>query len=222
MTTVLPFFLLFVAVLGCIQATKNECNNCCKDGRDGRDGKDGIGKDGIGKDGKDGIGKDGRDGRNGRNGINGKDGKDGKDGVTKNWKECAWNKINDDKDNGVIKHCSFKKKSPSTYLKVFISSAMRIYNCNGCCKRWFVTFDGHECAPVPIDGVVYMEEGAGNRLNNLHRPRVIAGHCKVSKNHQINVALNVGNCHGYGNADASTGWNSSTRIYIEEVDQPQS
>ena len=97
---------------------------------------------------------------------------------------------------------------------------MRIYNCNTCCKRWFVTFDGKECDPVPIDGVVYMNLGTGDR-KSLHRPRVVRGHCKVSKNHQVNVALNVGDCQSYGNADASTGWNSATRIYIEEVDEPQ-
>ena len=95
---------------------------------------------------------------------------------------------------------------------------MRIHNCDNCCDRWYITFDGKECAPVPIDGIVYMSTGTGK---DLHRSRVITGHCKVSKNHKVNVALNVGNCHGYGNADAYTGWNSATRIYIEEVDEPQ-
>ncbi|XP_066930896.1 collagen triple helix repeat-containing protein 1-like [Clytia hemisphaerica] len=194
-------------------------NYCGKDGRDGRDGKDG--KDGIGKDGKD--GRDGRNGINGKDGVNGKDGKNGKDGTAakKNWKECAWYNIADDKDHGVVKSCSFKKNSTSTYMKVVVSSGMRITNCNQCCKRWFVTFDGHECAPVPIDGIVYMHEGTGNRYKNQHRPQVITGHCKISKSNIINVALNVGNCNGYGNVDAQTGWNSATRIQIEEVDEPQ-
>ncbi|XP_066920554.1 collagen triple helix repeat-containing protein 1-like, partial [Clytia hemisphaerica] len=164
----------------------------------------------------------GKDGINGKDGKDGRDGKDGKDGLTKNWKECAWNKIDDHKDNGVIKSCAFKRESPSTYLKVVVSSNMRIYNCNACCKRWFVTFDGHECAPVPIDGVVFMREGTGNRIKDLHRPRVITGHCKVSKKRQVNVALNIGNCANTPGGDAHTGWNSATRIYIEEVDQPQS
>ncbi|XP_066920857.1 collagen triple helix repeat-containing protein 1-like [Clytia hemisphaerica] len=218
-------------------------------GKDGKDGKQGLngkpGKDGLnGKNGKDGLngkpgedgknGIDGRDGSNGapgKDGLNGKDGKDGIDGKDgnngnepskKNWKECAWNHINDGKDSGEIKHCLFKKNSIKSYLKVVASSNMRIVNCNSCCKRWFVTFDGHECASVPIDGVVYMDLGTGSRQKNLHRPRVVRGHCKISKNHQVKVALNVGNCHGYGNADAYTGWNSATRIYIEEVDEPQS
>ncbi len=35
--------------------------------------------------------------------MNGKDGKDGKDSKGRNWKECAWDKINEENDNGVIK-----------------------------------------------------------------------------------------------------------------------
>eukprot|EP00111_Clytia_hemisphaerica_P008010 TCONS_00023280-protein len=99
---------------------------------------------------------------------------------------------------------------------------MRLFNCNNCCKRWFVTFDGHECAPVPIDGIVNIDIGAGNNRQNLHRPRVIRGHCKISKKQQVNVALNVGDCTIRPGGDAYTGWQSSTRIYIEEVDRPQS
>ena len=98
---------------------------------------------------------------------------------------------------------------------------MRIYNCNNCCKRWYVTFDGQECSPVPIDGVLYMRVGTGNTQNNIHRPRVITGHCKISKSSTVTVGLNVGNCQGFGNANAYTGWNSATRIIIEEVDEPQ-
>ena len=71
-----------------------------RNGRNGRNGKDGTnGKDGI-------NGTNGKDGKDGINGTNGKDGKDGKDGGNsegRNWKECAWNNINDPKDNGVIK-----------------------------------------------------------------------------------------------------------------------
>ena len=53
--------------------------------------------------GKDGIdGKKGNDGVNGTNGVDGKDGKDGKD-FTRNWKQCAWNKIYDDRDSGIVK-----------------------------------------------------------------------------------------------------------------------
>ncbi len=99
---------------------------------------------------------------------------------------------------------------------------MRIFNCDKCCARWFITFDGAECSPVPIDVVVYMKNGTGTRLKDLHRPRVIFGHCKIQKKGTVSVALNVGNCAGYKNvAYPHTGWNSATRIYIEEIEAPQ-
>lgn len=138
-----------------------------------------------------------------------------------NWKECAWNNVNDGRDAGVVRTCSFKKKSSNTYLQVVVTTSTRIYNCDGCCMRWFVSFDGRECSPVPIDVVVYMYKGKGGRLDNLHRPRVIRGNCLVKKTGLINVQLQVGKCRGYGQFDAYTGWNSATRIYLEEVDPPQ-
>ncbi len=98
------------------------------------------------------------------------------------------------------------------------ASALHIYNCNTCCKRWFITFDGVECTPVPIDGVVYMQIATSR---DVYRPQVILGRCKIEKKGTVSVALNVGNCNGYGNANAHTGWNSATRIYIEEIEGPQ-
>ncbi len=71
---------------------------------------------------------------------------------------------------------------------------------------------------MPIDGIVFMWEGM---KQDLHRPRVIVGYCKVDKKGPVNVALNVGNCPNYGDADAYTGWQSSTRIIIEEIEPPQ-
>jgi len=197
-----------------------------KNGRDGQPGKNGRnGQTGLpGRDGKDGFngtkGPQGERGLPGKNGTNGKDGKDGKDASPKNWKECAWNNLSDGRDNGLVKSCEFKKRSSGTYLNVKISSAMRIHACNGCCKRWFVTFDGTECSPVPIDVIVYMENEDG-KYGNLHRPRVITGHCQYAKSGSVKVGFHVGNCNGYGNADAYTGYNSSTRIFVEEVDPPQ-
>ena len=137
-----------------------------------------------------------------------------------NWKECAWNKAVEGKDNGLIKSCSFKKTKANTSLRVVVSSNLKIFNCDHCCKRWYVAFNGRECSPVPIDGVVYMWKGRGTR--NLHRPRVITGHCQNIAAGTVNVGFYVGNCAGFGNADAGTGWNSATRIYIEEKEPMQS
>ena len=104
----------------------------------------------------------------------------------------------------------------STYLKVTASSSVRIKGCADFFARWFITFDGQECAPTPIDGVVYIEV---NR--NFHRPNVIIGHCNIKKGGFVNVAFNVGLCHGFFTGDAMTEWNSSTRIIVEEVEAPQ-
>ncbi len=95
---------------------------------------------------------------------------------------------------------------------------MRVAHCDNCCKRWFFTFDGVECTPVPIDAVAHMEKG--KTLNN-HRPHVVAGRCKIEKKGAVDIALNVGNCPSYGDANAYTGWNSATRIYVEEIEPPQ-
>ena len=53
------------------------------------------------------VGRDGRDGIPGKDGKDGKDGRDGRDGLTvekekRNWKECSWNKLNDEKEKGII------------------------------------------------------------------------------------------------------------------------
>ena len=136
-----------------------------------------------------------------------------------NWKECAWNKINDGKDNGLIKSCSFKKKKNYTSLKVVVSCDMRVSGCDKCCKRWYVTFNGKECSPIPIDGVIYLMKGTG--FNN-HRPHGIRGHCQNIMAGTVNIGFYVGNCYGYGNSNAYTGWGSATRIYVEEKEPMQS
>ena len=98
-----------------------------------------------------------------------------------------------------------------------ITSGIRLYKCSNCAARWFVTFDGQECKPTPIDALIFISD---HNLN-LHRPAVISGHCKISKSGSVNVAFNVGALSGFETGDAYTGWRSSVRIYIEEVEAPQ-
>ena len=118
--------------------------------------------------------------------------------------------------------CIFKKKSDSTSLRVYWSGQLRIHNCDHCCRRWYFTFNGAECsAPAAIDAVVYMYKGTGSRLKNLHRPRHVEGVCDKIHKGTVRVGFWVGNCKGYGSADACTGWNSVSRIYVEEVPPPQ-
>ena len=101
-------------------------------GRDGRDGREGVKGD------QGSLGKTGPQGPPGSPGINGKNGAKGEPGVQgppghkgqrgesgtsgipgtpgvmsyKNWKECAWKNLNDDKDHGLIKvNTSFAKQT---------------------------------------------------------------------------------------------------------------
>ena len=76
---------------------------------------------------------------------------------------------------GVRQGCVFTKNVSDTALHVYWTGALRITNCNNCCKRWYFTFNGAECfATLSIDGVVSMATG-GNK--DLHRVRHIEGHC---------------------------------------------
>ena len=122
-----------------------------------------------------------------------------------------------------IQECIFKKKSDYTGLRVFWNGNLRLFGCHACCRRWYFTFNGAECsAPAAIDGVVYMEYGnKSGALKNLHRPRQIEGVCEKVHKGTVRVGFWVGNCTSYGSADAHTGWNSVSRIYVEEVPPPQ-
>ncbi|KAL9975711.1 hypothetical protein ACROYT_G012902 [Oculina patagonica] len=209
----------------------------------GRPGSPGVpGREGA----KDDQGSPGKTGPQGSPGINGKDGSKGDSGAQgppgqkgqrgesgtsgmpgtpvgampyKNWKECAWNNLDDSKDHGLIKDCMFTKNFSDTALYVSWTGVLRIYDCNMCCKRWYFTFNGAECAaPLPIDGIVFMRTG---KNKDLHRVRHIEGHCNNIHKGKVRVGFWVGNCKGYGNVDAHTGWNSVSRIFVEEVPKPQ-
>ena len=53
------------------------------------------------------------------------------------------------------------------------------------------------------------------------RMRHIEGYCQNIPKGGVRVGINVGNCANYGNVDAYSGWNSVSRIVIEEVPAPQ-
>ena len=118
-----------------------------------------------------------------------------------------------------LQDCVFTKNFSDTALHVYWTGALRITTCNGCCKRWYFTFNGAECsAPLPIDGVVYVEKGGDK---SLHRVRHIEGHCNNIHKGKVRVGFWIGNCASYGNADGYTGWNSVSRIFVEEVPKAQ-
>ena len=121
----------------------------------------------------------------------------------------------------IFKECIFKKASDTTGLRVFWSGTLRLSNCHHCCRRWYFTFNGAECStPGAFDGVVFMVHGSGTK-KDLHCVRHIEGVCEKIHKGTVRVGFWVGNCAGFGSADAYTGWNSVSRIYVEEVPPPQ-
>lgn len=93
----------------------------------------------------------------------------------------------------------------------------RISGCRECCKRWYFTFNDAECKiPDAIDGVLYQDIDA-----NIQRSASVEGYCGGIDSGKVRVGFSVGNCYQYGSgADAFTGWNSVSRIVIEEVEPP--
>ncbi|XP_028514284.1 collagen triple helix repeat-containing protein 1-like isoform X8 [Exaiptasia diaphana] len=231
MKPLMVVMLICVAVLPAIKSKTNKTPvryvTYNYDGRECKRGPRGF-QGSPGSQGRPGSpGREGKPGARGPQGLKGDTGPKGDKGDRgprglsshSNWKECSWKNINDGKDNGLIKDCVFQKKYKHTVLHVYFNGALRIYGCNSCCKRWFFTFNGGECqSPNAIDGVVYMQRG---KNKDLHRVRHIEGHCDKIHKGKVRVGFNVGNCKGYGNFDAYTGWNSVSRLFIEEVPRPQ-
>jgi len=58
--------------------------------------------------------------------------------------------------------------------------------------------------------------------SNLHRHRIIEGYCTNISAGTVRVGFWVGDCKNMKGADADTGWNSVSRIVIEEVPPQQS
>ncbi|XP_066289698.1 collagen triple helix repeat-containing protein 1-like [Branchiostoma lanceolatum] len=112
--------------------------------------------------------------------------------------------------------CAFNKVSATSALRLTWSGCLRVLSTSGGCKRWFFTLDGSECSdPVPIDGVMYTN--GADRLD-IHRVSTIDGLCLNLLAGPVTVALNVGECASVrANGDAHTGWNSYSRIIVEEV-----
>ena len=97
---------------------------------------------------------------------------------------------------------------------------MRIYG-DSKCNRWYFKFNGNECSgPMTIEAVVYNDWSSGNP--NLHHHRSFEGYCENISQGPVRVELWVGQCSGYTLGDAHTGWESVSRIMIEEVSRPQS
>ena len=74
---------------------------------------------------------------------------------------------------------------------------------------------------MTIDAVVYNRWPSGRAANQLHH-RSFERYCENISQGTVRVELWVGKCPGETVGDAYTGWNSVSRIIIEEVSRPQS
>ena len=98
---------------------------------------------------------------------------------------------------------------------------MRVDGSGSKCSRWFFKFNGNECSgPMTIEAVVYNSWPSGDP--NLLHHRSFEGYCENIPQGAVTVQLWVGKCNGYSVHNAYTGWNSVSRIIIEEVSRPQS
>ena len=123
----------------------------------------------------------------------------------------------------LLQDCIFVKKSSDTVLKVEFDGDFRIAGCQRCCKRWYFTFNGNECAkPAPIEGIDAIRQNHGRTDTNVHKHSQIGGYCEGIGSGTVRVGVAVGDCPGFGKGfDAYTGHKSVTRIMIEEVPKSQ-
>ena len=105
-------------------------------------------------------------------------------------------------------------------LKVSFQGNILVYGDNKC-NRWYFKFNGNECSgPMTIEAAVYNNWSPGNPT--LHHHRSFEGYCENIPQGAVRVELWAGKCSGYTLGNAYTGWNSVSRIMIEEVSRSQS
>ncbi|KAI1901933.1 hypothetical protein AGOR_G00039520 [Albula goreensis] len=181
-------------------------------------------------------GSPGRNGNPGVNGIPGTPGIPGRDGLKgekgeciserfeeswkPNFKQCAWSSLNYGIDLGKIADCTFTKMRSDSTLRVLFSGSLRLKCKMACCQRWYFTFNGAECAgPLPIESIIYLDHGSPefDSTINIHRTSAVEGLCEGIPAGLVDVGIWVGTCADYPRGDASTGWNSVSRVIIEEL-----
>ena len=116
----------------------------------------------------------------------------------------------------LFQECSFNKLQSNTALKVSYQGNIRVYAIGGC-NRWYFKFNGNECSgPMTIDSVVYTD--FYGQQPNVHRNHFFEGYCENIARGTVSVELWVAEC---SQGNAYTGWNSVSRIMIEEVPPSQ-
>ena len=120
----------------------------------------------------------------------------------------------------IFQECAFNKLKSYSALKVSFQGNMRVSGDNQC-NRWYFKFNGNECSgPMTIEAAVYNDWYSGNP--HLLHHRSFEGYCENLLQGAVRVKLWVGQCSDRTLGDAHTGWNSVSRIMIEEVSRPQS
>ena len=115
---------------------------------------------------------------------------------------------------------AFNKLQSNSALRVSFQGNMRVYGSFNC-NRWYFKFNGNECSgPMTIEAAVYKIWSSGNP--NLLHHRSFERYCENIPKGAVRVELWVGQCNVYNLGDARTGWNSVSRIKIEEVSRSQS
>ena len=121
----------------------------------------------------------------------------------------------------LFQDCAFNKLQSNSELRVSFQGNMRVYGSGNKCNRWYFKFNGNECSgPMTIEAAVYNNWPSGSP--NLLHHRSFEGYCENIPQGAVRVELWVGQCSGVPLGDAYTGWNSVSRIMIEEVSRPQS
>ncbi|CAH3194339.1 unnamed protein product [Porites evermanni] len=165
----------------------------------------------------------GNQGRKGDKGEKGESAKASQASVVPqtNWKQCVW-KSASGTDNGKIKDCAFNKLQSNSALRVSFQGNTRVYGSGSKCNRWYFKFNGNECSgPRTIEAVVYNNWSSKNP--ELLHHRSFEGYCENIPQGAVGVELWVGQCSsGHTLGDAYTGWDSVSRIMIEEVSMSQS
>ena len=121
----------------------------------------------------------------------------------------------------LLQDCAFNKLQSNSALRVSFQGNTRVSGSSPKCNRWHFKFNGNECSgPMTIEAVVYNNWPSGNP--ELLHHRSFEGYCENISQGAVRVELWVGKCGGQTLGNAYTGWNSVSRIMIEEVSRPQS
>lgn len=119
---------------------------------------------------------------------------------------------------GSIAELIFNKHHDYTVLKLTWEGNIRKRICDDCCAKWWFTVDGSACTN-PED--IYTSISSSSALN-IFLPTTLTGVCFAAQRLPLQrglrrINLVVGNCDNSRIADLATGFDSSSRIIVEEM-----